>query len=177
MASPAPDAAPAASEENEAPDTEPKDTQSRRGRKAGDMLYRKPTLPGNDKLDAETYSEDHRLVEVQGNADPEDGGKWYKYAGKSNPSGSKFACLSQLCLSRLSALLVCSGRLEQVVQSPNDSLPRRSQAGPERVSGQEPPQRHREVGRQARQDEGCDWWRYVGVRRHVGRQRERQRLR
>ena len=94
MASPAPNAAPAVPEENEAPDTEPKDTQSKRGRKTGDRLYIKATLHGKDTLDAETYSEDHRLVAVQGNADPEDGVKWYKYAGKSNPSGSKFACLS-----------------------------------------------------------------------------------
>ena len=94
MASPAPNAAPAAPEENEAPDTAPKDTQSKRGRKTGDALYRKPTLSGKDTLDAETYSEDHRLVAIQGNTDKEDGGKWYKYAGKSNPSGSKFACLS-----------------------------------------------------------------------------------
>ena len=79
-------AAPAAPAENEAPDTAPKHTQSNRGRKTGDTLYREPTLPGKDTLDAETYSKDHRLVAVQGNTDKKDGGKWYQYAGKTNQS-------------------------------------------------------------------------------------------
>ena len=99
MASPAPNAAAAAPTENEAPDTAPKDIQSKRGRKTGgrktsDRLYIKLALPGKDTRDAETYSEDQRLVTIQGNTDKEDGGKWYKHAGNGNPSKSKFACLA-----------------------------------------------------------------------------------